>query len=88
MIIMENIYYGEEKTIEIMQEENKGLLFYVSHNTEELFEEYIEYCAGKKLDPTEEDSAIAFIDYKDKVFKESMEIDNDYSLNTSDKASL
>lgn len=77
---MENIYYGEEKTIEIMQEENKGWLFYVSHNTEELFEEYIEYCTDKELDPTEEDSAKAFIDYRDKVFEESMEVDNNYSL--------
>lgn len=85
---MKTIYYGEEKTIEIMQEENKGLLFYVSHNTEELFEEYIEYCTDKKLDPIEEDSAIAFIDYRDKVFEESMEIDKDFSLNTNNKASL
>lgn len=72
---MENIYYGEEKTIEIMQEENKGWLFYVSHNTEELFEEYIEYCTYNSLDPTEENSAKAFIDYRDQIFEESFETD-------------
>lgn len=77
---MENIYYGEEKTIEIMQEENKGCLFYVSHNTEELFEEYIEYCTANTLDPTEEGSARAFIEYRDKVIEKSMQMDNDFNL--------
>lgn len=73
----QGLFYGEDRVIEIMQEEGKGWLFYVGHNTQELFDEYIEYCTDNTLDPTEEDSAKAFIDYRDQVFEESFEIDKE-----------
>ena len=73
----QGLFYGEDRVIEIMQEEDKGWLFYVGHNTQELFNEYIEYCTDKELDPTEEDSAKAFIDYREQVFEEAFEIDKE-----------
>jgi hypothetical protein len=71
----QNSFYGEEKTIEIMQEQKKGWLFYVSHNTPELLEEYHEYCEDNNLDKEKEESASAFMDYREKLFEEALEND-------------
>lgn len=73
----QGLFYGVDRVIEIMQKEGKGWLFYVGHNTPELFDEYIEYCTDSKIDPTEEDSAKAFVDYREQVFDESFENDNE-----------
>lgn len=62
---MEQIFYGADRIVEIMQTESKGWLFYVAHNTMELFEEFVEYCADNQLDITSERSAEFFLDYRD-----------------------
>lgn len=67
------IFYGEERTIQIMQKEGKGWLFYVSHNTPETFDDYLEYCTDNVLDPTEETSAEAFINERERIFEEALE---------------
>ena len=68
---MENIYYGEDRIVEIMQDAqsnpsspyrgNEGVLFYVSHNTEEMFNDFLDYCTANSLPVDEESSAIAFL---------------------------
>lgn len=68
---MEQIYYGEDRVVEMVQEQDLGMLFYVSHNTPEMFNDYIEYCTEHHLDPTEEESAHAFLDYIDKLIGEN-----------------
>lgn len=67
------VFYDEDRVIQIMQEEGKGWLFYVSHNTQELFEEYLDFCSDKTLDPTEEDSAYAFMEERERFFDEALE---------------
>lgn len=67
------VFYDEDRVIQIMQEEGKGWLFYVSHNTQELFEEYLDFCSDKELDPTEEDSADAFMEERERFFDEALE---------------
>lgn len=66
-------FYGEDRVIQIMQNEGKSWLFYVSHNTQDLFEEYLEYCTDNVLDPTEEESAEAFIEERERVFEEALD---------------
>jgi|GEM_PF-3354770 hypothetical protein len=67
-----NTFLGEETTIEVMQEQQKGWLFYVTHNTPELFDEYEQYCKDENLDAENEESAKAFMDYRDQLFEEAM----------------
>jgi hypothetical protein len=67
-----NTFLGEETTIEIMQDQRKGWLFYVTHNTPELLCDYEDYCQTEGIDAEAEASAIAFMDYRDQLFEEAM----------------
>lgn len=68
----EQQFYGEDRVVQIMQDEGHGWLFYVSHNTRELFDEFLEYCADSHLDPTEENSACRFMHHRNELFEESL----------------
>lgn len=58
---MENIYYGPDRIVEVMEKEEHNMLFYVSHNTPEMFEEYQDFCAEQELPLDEESSAVAYL---------------------------
>lgn len=58
---MENIYYGPDRIVEIMEQAPHDMLFYVSHNTEEMFNDYQDFCANQELPLDEESSAVAFL---------------------------
>lgn len=68
-------FYDEDRIVQMMQQEGRGWLFYVSHNTPELFDEYIGYCRDNGLDPTEDASATDFMHNREQIFEESFTID-------------
>ena len=65
-------YYPEEILVEKMQSGEYGWLDYVNHYSAEWQEEYADYCTDKGL-TVGEDSAAAFVRFKDGQLKEALE---------------
>lgn len=65
-------YYPEEVLVEKMQNGQYGWLDYVNHFSAEWQEEYARYCEEKGL-MVGDDSAEAFIRYKDEQLETAME---------------
>lgn len=65
-------YYPEEVLVEKMQSGQYGWLDYVNHFSAEWQEEYARYCEEKGL-MVGEDSAEAFVRYKDEQLEAAME---------------
>jgi len=65
-------YYPEEVLIEKMQSGEYGWLDYVNHFSAEWLEEYARYCEEKGL-TVGDDSAAAFVRYKDEHLEAAME---------------
>jgi len=68
---MKQEFYGEEGVVALIQERKEGMLFYVSHNTPELYDDYIEYCNSNNMDSNLESSANDFLEYRDKQMEEA-----------------
>lgn len=65
-------YYPEEVLVEKMQSGEYGWLDYVNHFSAEWQEEYARYCEEKGL-TVGNDSAAAFVRYKDEQLEAAME---------------
>lgn len=65
-------YYPEEVLVEKMQNGQYGWLDYVNHFSAEWQEEYARYCEEKGL-MVGDDSAEAFVRYKDEQLETAME---------------
>ncbi|WP_026367407.1 hypothetical protein [Bacteroides sp. 14(A)] len=65
-------YYPEEVLVEKMQSGQYGWLDYVNHFSAEWQEEYARYCEEKGL-MVGDDSAEAFVRYKDEQLEAAME---------------
>lgn len=65
-------YYPEEELVEKMQRGEYGWLDYVNHFSAEWQEEYARYCEEKGL-TVGDDSAAAFVRYKDEQLEAAME---------------
>lgn len=65
-------YYPEEVLVEKMQRGEYGWLDYVNHFSAEWQEEYARYCEEKGL-MVGDDSAEAFVHYKDEQLEAAME---------------
>lgn len=65
-------YYPEELLVEKMQNGQYGWLDYVNHFSAEWQEEYARYCEEKGL-MVGDDSAEAFVRYKDEQLETAME---------------
>lgn len=65
-------YYPEEELVEKMQRGEYGWLDYVNHFSAEWQEEYTRYCGEKGLTGGD-DSAEAFVRYKDEQLEAAME---------------
>lgn len=65
-------YYPEEELVEKMQSGEYGWLDYVNHFSAEWQEEYARYCEEKGL-MVGDDSAAAFVRYKDELLEAAME---------------
>ncbi|MFR2523929.1 MAG: hypothetical protein ACLTFL_18045 [Bacteroides thetaiotaomicron] len=65
-------YYPEEVLVEKMQSGEYGWLDYVNHFSAEWQEEYARYCEEKGL-TVGDDSAAAFVRYKDEQLEAAME---------------
>lgn len=65
-------YYPEEVLVEKMQRGEYGWLDYVNHFSAEWQEEYARYCEEKGL-TVGDDSAAAFVRYKDEQLEAAME---------------
>lgn len=65
-------YYPEEVLVEKMQNGQYGWLDYVNHFSAEWQEEYARYCEEKGL-MVGDDSAEAFVCYKDEQLETAME---------------
>lgn len=65
-------YYPEEVLVEKMQNGQYGWLDYVNHFSAEWQEEYARYCEEKGL-MVSDDSAEAFVRYKDEQLETAME---------------
>lgn len=65
-------YYPEEVLVEKMQRGEYGWLDYVNHFSTEWQEEYARYCEEKGL-MVGDDSAEAFVHYKDEQLEAAME---------------
>ncbi len=65
-------YYTEEVLVEKMQNGQYGWLDYVNHFSAEWQEEYARYCEEKGL-MVGDDSAEAFVRYKDEQLETAME---------------
>lgn len=65
-------YYPEEELVEKMQRGEYGWLDYVNHFSAEWQEEYARYCEEKGL-MVGDDSAEAFVRYKDEQLEAAME---------------
>ena len=65
-------YYPEEVLVEKMQNGQYGWLDYVNHFSAEWQEEYARYCEEKGL-TVGDDSAAAFVRYKDEQLETAME---------------
>lgn len=65
-------YYPEEVLVEKMQNGQYGWLDYVTHFSAEWQEEYARYCEEKGL-MVGDDSAEAFVRYKDEQLETAME---------------
>ena len=68
---MKQEFYGEEGVIALIQERKEGMLFYVSHNTPKLYDDYIEYCNSNNMDSNLESSANDFLEYRDRQMEEA-----------------
>lgn len=65
-------YYPEEELVEKMQSGEYGWLDYVNHFSAEWQEEYARYCKEHDL-MVGDDSAAAFVRYKDEELEAAME---------------
>lgn len=65
-------YYPEEVLVEKMQSGEYGWLDYVNHFSAEWQEEYARYCEEKGV-TVGDDSAAAFVRYKDEQLEAAME---------------
>lgn len=67
-------YLSEEQLICGIQEEGKGWLWYIDHHSDELRNDFAIFCIEEDLDPSLEASASAFIEEREKMFEESLEL--------------
>ncbi len=68
-----NAYYPEHILIEKMENGEYGWLDYVNHFSPEWQEEYADYCSNNGIAITEQ-SAEAFVHYKNMQLEEAMEM--------------
>lgn len=69
---MEEQYFEESELIQKMQEENHDMLWYIEHHSEELREEYAEFCEANEVSSSSLSSAISFMEYHDAYALEFM----------------
>ena len=51
---------------------NISAVDFVTQQSDELTEEYEQFCKDKSIDTGSEQSALAFMDYRDELFEESL----------------
>lgn len=66
------IHEPEETLIEKVQSGEYGWKEYIGHHSKEMNREYEWFCHRKGLDPDDEESAILFMEYRDKQFEEAI----------------
>ena len=66
-------YYDEDVLVEKVQNGEMDMVGYVTHHSQEWEDEYGSYCRDNNLDMTREDSALSFLDRKDRELQEAME---------------
>ena len=71
-------YLSEEQLIAGVQDEGKGWLWYIENHSDELRNDYFLFCNDNDLDSSLEDSAKAFMDDRDLMFEESLEMAEDF----------
>ena len=71
-------YLSEEQLIAGVQDEGKGWLWYIENHSDELRNDYFMFCNDNDLDSSLEDSAKAFMDDRDLMFEESLEMAEDF----------
>ena len=66
-------YPPYELLCEEYQEKRIGAVDFVTQQSDEMTAEYEQFCKDKRLDRQKETSALAFMDYREKLFEESLE---------------
>ena len=66
-------YPPYELLCEEYQEKRIGAVDFVIQQSDEMTAEYEQFCKDKRLDRQKETSALAFMDYREKFFEESLE---------------
>lgn len=66
-------YPPYEVLCEQYQEQRIGAVDFVTQQSDEMTEEYEQYCKDEGLDPQSDTSAQAFVDYREELFEESLE---------------
>ena len=71
---MGNIYLSEEELVERFQSDPSfGWLGYINHHSQEMVDDYKEFCQENSLPEEAESSASAFMDEREKIFRENVE---------------
>lgn len=71
---MGNIYLSEEELVERFQSDPSfGWLGYINHHSQEMVDDYKEFCQENSLPEEAESSASAFMDAREKIFSENVE---------------
>ena len=66
-------YPPYEILCEEYQEKRIGAVDFVTQQSDEMTAEYEQFCRDKRLDKNKESSALGFMDYREKLFEESLE---------------
>ena len=67
-------YLPEEQLIAGVQDEGKGWLWYIENHSDELRNDYHMFCNDNGLDSSLEDSAASFMEDRDLMLEESLEM--------------
>ena len=65
-------YPDYETLCEEYQAGNISAVDFVTQQSDEMSEEYYDFCKNESLDPHSETAAIAFMDYSEALFEESI----------------
>lgn len=69
---MQTIYPDYDTLVQEYQEGNISSVEFVMQQSDEMTQEYKHYCVEKKIDPNSEGAAIAFMEFREQLFEESM----------------
>lgn len=67
---MEVDYFEESVLYQKMQDENRDMLWFIEHHSDELREEYTSFCEERDIDVSSPSSAISFMEYRESLLVE------------------